>query len=496
MGRLPTTLYRADQCRELDRIAMTQFDLGDGVLMARAGDAAFRCLRSRWPGAHRLVVVAGPGNNGGDGYVVARLAKEAGLDSLVAYVGDPERQQGDALAAREQAGATGVAIRPFGKELLTNADLVVDALFGTGLARAAEGVWREAIEAMNACAAPVQALDIPSGLHVDSGSLPGVAVRAEQTVCFIALKAGMFTADGPDCCGEILFDDLEVPGEVFRAMTPHATRITAGTVTGLLPPRPRNTHKGDAGRVLVIGGGPGMAGAVQLAGVAAYRAGAGLVTVATTPGHASGLPVAHPELIVHAAADRAALRALAAPVDAVAIGPGLGQSPWAQELLAAVLELRLPTVVDADALNLLAREPWQADFWILTPHPAEAARMLRCTTADVQADRYQATQALVEAYGGVVVLKGAGTVVARHGQLAVCDAGHPVLATAGTGDVLTGVIAGLLGQGLEPWDAARMGVFIHARGGELLGREGARGGMASDLMPLLRRVLNGLVARD
>lgn len=493
---LPEPLYFAEQSRALDRIAIERHGIAGYTLMQRAGQAAFELLRSRWPRVQRIAVVCGPGNNGGDGYVIARLAREAGMEAMVLALGDRARLQGDALQAREALEASGVRVAPFGPERLADADVIVDALFGTGLERTVRDTWREAIDTINTTAAvPVLAVDIPSGLHADSGRVLGVAVRAQATITFIGLKAGLFTGHGRDYCGEIVFADLGVPAEIYAGVTLAARRITPGVLADLLPRRARSAHKGALGHVAVIGGDEGMPGAARLAGAAAYRAGAGLVTVLTHPAHAAQINSGCPELLVQAVSDARALRAAVQRADVLAIGPGLGQAPWGRELLAAALESSLPKVVDADALNLLAVEPLKRDDWVLTPHPGEAARLLGITTAQVQDQRFDALQALVQRLGGVCVLKGSGTLIGHSGeaQAWLCDAGNPGMASGGMGDILTGVVAALMGQGLTAPDAARLGVWVHAVAGDDAARQGGEIGlMASDLMLFVRSRLNEL----
>jgi NAD(P)H-hydrate epimerase len=273
-------------------------------------------------------------------------------------------------------------------------------------------------------------------------------------------------------------------------MTLSATPLTDSMLRAWLPPRARASHKGDYGHVLVVGGDHGMAGAVRLAGEAAARTGSGLVSIATRAAHAAVIAAACPELLCHGVECARDLRVLLQRASVVAIGPGLGQSAWAHDMLAAVLQMRLPRVVDADALNLLAQEPMQCDHWVLTPHPGEAARLLGMTTKQVQADRLQAAQALQQRYGGVCVLKGAGTLVCTSESVAICEAGNPGMASGGMGDVLTGVIAGLLAQGLSLVDAACAGVYIHAKAGDRAAQEGERGLLASDVLPHLRKLVN------
>lgn len=494
MDYLPEALYSAAATREADRRAIAGGLSGD-TLMARAGAAAFRLLRERFPRARRIGVVCGPGNNGGDGYVVARLARAAGFDVEVSSPTDPAGLRGEAAAACAAWRAAGEEVPAFAPVRLAGVDLVVDALFGTGLERPVTGDWRIAIDAMNAVQVPVLALDIPSGLHADSGRVLGVAVRAAMTVSFIGLKAGLFTAEGREHSGLICFDDLGVPAEVFAGLVPQARRITAASLHGLLVPRVRHAHKGEAGRVLVIGGAPGMPGAVRLAGEAAYRAGAGLVTLATHPGHAVALSAARPELIAYDINDPAGLKPLLARATAAAIGPGLGQGEWGASLWRAVRTAAVPLVVDADALRWLAREPLKRADWVLTPHPGEAAALLGVSVEAVQDDRFAAVCALQQRYGGVCVLKGSGTLIAAPGEAVpwLCDRGTPALASGGTGDVLTGTIAALLAQGLAPCDAARLGVWAQAVAGERAASSGERGLLASDLLAPLRDLINGLV---
>jgi NAD(P)H-hydrate epimerase len=504
MEHLPEALYRAADTRAADLRAASKHGLAGGVLMERAGGTAFALLRERFPRARRITVVCGPGNNGGDGYVLARLAKEAGLTVVVLSPADSAGLKGDAATARAAWSKAGGAVQSFAVTALEACDVLVDALFGTGLERPPEGEWRTAIEAMNASGRPVFAMDIPSGLHADSGRELGVAVRAALTLSFIGLKAGLFTGQGQEYSGLILFDDLGVPDALFTGVTPQARRITQRNLHGLLAPRARHAHKGDAGRVLVVGGQPGMPGAVRLAGEAAYRAGAGLVVLATHPTHAGLISAARPELIAYGVNDAPAIQPLLAgacvehgrSTYALAVGPGLGQGEWGRALWQAVLAADKPLVVDADALNLLAAQPITRADWILTPHPGEAARLLGVSVADIQSDRFAAARAIAQRYGGVCVLKGSGTLIAAHADqpLWLCDRGNPGLATGGSGDVLTGAIAALIAQGLTPIEAARLGVWAHASAGDRAVANGERGIMASDLLVPLREAINSIVS--
>ncbi|MDY6942706.1 MAG: NAD(P)H-hydrate dehydratase [Pseudomonadota bacterium] len=495
MSRWPRQLYRAAQVRALDRYAAEALRISEYELMCRAGAAAFDALQSRWPDARRVLICCGRGNNGGDGYVVGRLARRAGMDvTMVALAPVSALQGAAAQAARGFVEAGGhVHVLDDTRIIETwRGDLIVDALLGTGLERSVEGLWRDVIEAINRHPAARFALDIPSGLSADSGAMMGSAVRAEATITFIALKPGLVTGNGVALCGDVAFENLGAPEAVYAALAPYAERLVYEDLCSLLPARRPDSHKGDFGHVLVVGGGRGMSGAARMAGEAALRIGAGLVTVATWPDHASTLNLGRPELMVQPMAQASDLSSALAKASVLAIGPGLGTCEWAQGLFDAALGFSGPMVVDADGLNLLARQPVQRDSWILTPHPGEAARLLGCTPSDVQGDRYGAAEEIQSRYGGVVVLKGAGSVVRDASTIRVCDAGNPGMASGGMGDVLTGVIVGLSAQHLAPLHAAGMGVLLHAMAGDRAAENrGERGLLASDLLPCLRGLVNG-----
>jgi NAD(P)H-hydrate epimerase len=489
--RLPYALYRAAQVRELDRIAIQDFGLPGVELMERAGAASLRRLSERWPAAGDVTVLAGRGNNGGDGFVVARLAHAAGMSVRVLQVGGSDGIRGDAATHLQRYLEAGGQHEPF-QRLPRRTDVIVDALLGTGLDRPVEGGFAQAIEAANDHAAPVLALDIPSGLAADTGAILGSAIRAHATVTFIALKQGLFTGEGPDRCGQVIFEGLDVPAGVYGWQLLSARRVDWQRFADVLTARRRTAHKGSFGHVVVVGGDAGYSGAARLAAEAAARAGAGLVSVATHPAHAPMLNLGRPELMCRAVEGPRDLAPLVERATVVAVGPGLGRGPWGRALLDAVLQVPQPLVVDADALNLLAERPARREDWVLTPHPAEAARLLGVTAAEVQADRFAAAAALQSRYGGVVVLKGPGTVVQGAGTRppAVCTDGNPGMASGGFGDVLTGVIAGLVAQRHALEDAAEMGACVHAASADQTAADGERGMLASDLYGPLRRLLN------
>lgn len=489
---LPELAYSVAQSRELDRLASVSFELPGDELMDRAGRAAAVLVRTRYPLAQRIAVVCGTGNNGGDGYVVARLLAEAERD---VYVYAPDQ----ALPTRGEAARACQAWRDGGGQMsifsgeLAGHDLVIDALFGIGLTRPPLGAHAGLIEAMNAQNAPVLALDVPSGIDADSGSCPGVAVRADATLSFIGLKQGLLTGVAPGLVGDLLVDDLDLP-QVLFACVPAAARVLRPLdLQGWLPRRNRAAHKGNFGHVLLVGGDEGYGGAIRLAAEAAARVGAGLVSVATRAAHVNPILAARPELMVRAVSGPGDLDSMLEKASVIVVGPGLGQSAWSQTLLAAVTERGLPIVMDADALNLLAQAacvlPEQV---VITPHPGEAARLLDCASKDIQADRFGAAQRLAEFFQATVVLKGAGTLICESRQhLSISPYANPALATGGSGDVLAGAIGGLIAQGLGAADAARAGVLLHAlAAADAAADGGERGMLAGDLMPFLRRRAN------
>lgn len=489
MGQLPNNLYTAEKTRELDRVTIEEFEVSGTVLMERAGTVAYETLKQHWPDAKTLCIVCGTGNNGGDGFVVARLAHEQGCQVEVLTVGDSNKIKGDALSAMQRLEGCGVITKAYENGKLPLADLVVDAVLGTGLNGAVSGDAVEVVKAINQHGTPILALDIPSGLLADTGHVLGEVVHADVTVSFIGLNQGLLTAKGPDCCGELIFDDLQIPNAVGFKVPASAQRLNIPY--SVFKKRKKESHKGLFGHVLVIGGDIGMSGAARLACEAALRTGAGLVSLATRYAHASIINSARPEIMSYPAERESEIAFLIEKADVIAIGPGLGKSEWAATLLATAINSDKPLVVDADALNLLAIEHIIKDNWILTPHPGEAARLLETTVEEIQADRFSAVKQLSEKFGGTVVLKGNGSLIYSEGSTYLCDKGNPGMASGGMGDILTGIISSLLAQGFSRTEAAKVGVHLHAAAGDAAAKgAGERGLLASDLMPSIRRLIN------
>lgn len=523
--RLPKALYLGTAVKQLDSIAIHQFDRPGFDLMQRAGAVAFQTIKQRWPHTRFLRVYAGNGNNGGDGFIVAALATEMGINCEVILLSDPAKFTNDAAMAyakAQQAGAIFCSLADFLKGLpALQSDVVsVDALLGTGLDRPVTGDYASAIEQLNQSQGPVIAIDIPSGLHSDTGMPLGVAVKADITVSFIGLKQGLLTGQGRDYCGEIVFSDLDLPEEVYRAEAapkPSALRFDVNDATRHFMPRLRSSHKGSNGHVVIVGGDIGYGGAIILAGEAALRGGAGLVSVITRSVNRAPALARSPELMVWGTEDLqlqsgsniidwTPLDNLLGRANALVIGPGLGRGTWSQQLFARVLAASkarsTPLVIDADALHLLSDRqsmlpPSQIMPWVLTPHPGEAAALLDTTSADIQRDRFAATRALVDSYGCICLLKGSGTLIAEAGAespITLCSEGNPGMGTGGMGDVLSGIIGSFLAQGLDCATSAKVGAAIHGEAADLAaGQRGERGLKPTDLLDFVRQLVNPTV---
>ena len=485
-------LYKASQVRELDQRTIAG-GIESFALMQRAASSAWHSFRSRWPQARSVTVLCGGGNNGGDGHVLAALAMQSGLKVQRLSLKPRDALSGDVARAAELATAAGVGFEEWHPHTTLAGEVIVDALLGTGLSGEVEGSIKQAIKAMNTASQPVLALDIPSGISADTGAMLGTAVEATCTVTFIGDKIGLHTGDAPAYTGDIDFRPLGVKAQAFFDIPPTAWRLDDALLGEAFTPRSRTSHKGSLGHVLVMGGAPGFGGAALLASQAAARLGAGKVTLATAHEHITASLVRCPEVMVRAVRGGADAADLPASADVVVIGPGLGQESWGQAMFQSALKASSPLVVDADALNLLASR-WpdlRRDNWILMPHPGEAARLLGCSVSDVQADRPEAARALQRARGGIVILKGAGSLIAGPSGLVVCPYGNPGMASGGMGDVLSGMLGALVGQFNSLEQSAWLGVMAHALAGDEAAKAaGERGLLASDLASYARVLIN------
>lgn len=493
---LPTSLYSAEAVRNLDSIAINEYNIAGYELMKRAGKALFNYFQDKYPLAKHVTVFCGSGNNAGDGYIFAWLAMQAKLKvSVVSLVGI-NKLQGDAKFAWKEWHARGHQKVECSDELLQKSDVIIDALFGTGLSRDVEGEWAETIDAINNSGKPVISVDIPSGIYADTGRVAGHAIRATATMTFIGLKKGLFTHNGVDHCGELLFEGLGLPAKLYAKQPAQAQLLNWPQLQGSLQSRKASSHKHQCGHLLILGGDWGMPGAVRLAAEAALRAGAGLVTVVTHGIHAPVVMSSHPEIMLLSSGDGHVPAELLSKVDAVIVGPGLSDSHWSQNLLSDALGCYAPKVVDAGALRLLSQEEGRRDDWILTPHPGEAGAMLGETSACIQDSRFSSAELIQQKFGGHILLKGAGSILQSPGGLAqLCPYGNAGMATAGMGDVLSGVLGALLVQGYDLQTASRLGLVIHSIAGDIAAAKGQIGLLASDLYPHIRQLVNSSPAK-
>ncbi|WP_394192927.1 NAD(P)H-hydrate dehydratase [Pseudoalteromonas atlantica] len=491
-ANLSQCVFSAEQVRTHEPNAAEQSAVSMYTLMDRAGQAVFEQAIKHYPHAQDYVVLVGVGNNAGDGYIVASLAKQAGKQVTVIAVLPDKPLTGDALTAQKAWLAVGGEISNYDPLTIKTADIIIDGLLGTGLKSEVREPFTKVIKTANDSPAPIIAIDLPSGINADTGVVQGIAIQAELSVTFVGIKQGLVTGEGRAYAGKCEFADLGVGQAFIQLATPSAALINYDTTQGLAK-RQNNSHKGSHGKLLCVGGNAGTAGAIRLTSEAALRTGAGMVKVYTHPDSVLAISMGRPELMVtttnlHAALDWATC---------IAIGPGLGQDSWSKSTFKTVIQHCVAhnkaMVVDADALNLIAQQssPIALKNTVFTPHPGEAARLLNCAISDVELNRYQSACKLAETYSTTCVLKGAGSVIANTTKSWVCTDGNPGLAVGGSGDVLTGVIAGLIAQGVTTEQAACFGVILHAKAGNIAAqRDGERGMLPSDLFAIVRELVN------
>lgn len=487
-------LYSAAQVREGEKELAATLGIEMYELMERAGKSVFECLQHCYPHAKSIHVFCGGGNNGGDGYVVARLAKSEGYRVTLTSVVDSTTLTGDAARAKAlwlQAEGRICSLAEF-KQI--EGDVIVDALLGTGLTGTVRADYQQLITTINNSGIDLVSVDIPSGLCADTGATLGECIKAQYTVSFIALKQGLYTAQASAYTGEVLFSGLQISDDFSRSYPSNIHLIEKHDVDNLLVSREKTSHKGDHGRVLCMGGDRGMFGAIRLASEAVIRTGAGLVKVLTQPENVSAMVSARPELMVYDwRGNSNEINDHLDWADVLLLGPGVGQASWGRSLVGYSRGVEKPVIQDADGLNLLAKTPDFNSRRVITPHPGEAARLLNVSVEEIQSNRFKSAKKLQRRYGGVVVLKGPGTIVFDGSDYWVCQQGNPGMATGGMGDVLTGVIAGLIAQGLSLSDASKVAVWIHSAAADICAeREGERGLAASDLFPLIRQLVNRL----
>lgn len=494
-------VFRTKQVRERELEAAKNLGVSPTQLMQRAAQSCLAALEREHPAPARVMILCGPGNNGGDGWVLARLASRVGYTvTVVASEAKTELAQQAAQAWLDQQGQV-EPLDELDRTHLAEQDIIVDALLGTGLTRDLDPLYQRVVDMLNDAKnfhkLWVMSIDCPSGLQSDTGMPRPLAVEADYTVTFIAWKPGLLTGQGCHYCGRLELAELGIAAAFRQLERPFATLIEQEEVARQLPRRHRSSHKGRHGHVLIIGGSLGMTGAAILAGQAALRSGAGKVSVLTQPESQAIIAGAQPEFMVRQtlAEEREQVMTLLDGCDVVVLGPGLGTSDWAERLCRWVLQSNLPVVLDADGLNLLSRHgdwlPRAAPVW-LTPHPGEAARLLNCETREVEQDRYAAVEELSHRFQAFAVLKGAGSLMAQASaqRIRICQRGSPALAVGGAGDVLSGIVGSLVGQGLAAEAVLPVATWLHAVAGEHAAITGERGTLPSDLFGPLRKLVN------
>ena len=500
MSQLSHLVFNSAQIKAIEADHATHHDGHCFDLMEEAGRSVFRQIKEHCPEFREVWIFAGCGNNGGDGYIVAALLLENKLPHRLFAIAKPHLGS-EAYTAYEYYLSLGGKVE---NELPTlndnSADVIVDALLGTGIKSAPRAPFDEWILFINRSKAYVISVDVPSGVNADTGTVAGDCVKADLCVCMLALKPGLLTGDAVDYTGAIVVEDLGVDIAPYHALlkeidgvkqTPLLQRSYLDIIDDL-PHRELTANKGDCGKILIIGGTKGMGGAARICAQGALRSGAGLVKVACDGSNILALNAGLPEAMTVDFNDDEALAKALSWADIVAIGPGLSQSDKAKSLLSKALAFKGPIVMDADALNLVAQGNFElSDKIIMTPHPGEAARLLGCSTDEINADRLQATKDLQERYGGIVLLKGAGSIIGDGKRLTIVREGSPAMASGGMGDLLTGMIAALLGQDLTPTKATLVAACVHGRAGFYAGEnQGVIGTLATDLCPYIRELIN------
>ncbi len=506
---LPEDLYSADAVREIDHYVIDKQGVDGFELMQAAAASAFRRLVRYWPEPGRILVLCGAGNNGGDGYLVAANAVRHGLEVSCLAVAPTGKLSGDARKAWRKAVGDGVSVRELAdigasdvSECFGLAGLIVDAMLGTGVTGAPREPFAAMIRRCNEAAVPTLAIDLPSGLNATTGTVAGEAVRAAATVTFIGLKAGLFTGQGPEYTGEVAFESLDTddwPSE--SGQRPLARRVDWAGIRTAIPRRSSVAHKGSFGHVLIVAGDRGFGGAGMMAAEAASRSGAGMVTLATRPEYVSPALARCPSVMVQGLIHGSELPPLISAADVIVCGPGIGKGAWGQQMLQQVVASGKPRVLDADALNLMASRVAQpADNHILTPHPGEAARLLSCEVGDIESDRVGAAERVRQLFGGVILLKGAGTIVASGRALPdIINGSNPGMATGGMGDVLSGILGSLYAQLGDAHLSASAAAALHlASANRASQTRGYMGLLPMDVIDALPQVLmeseRGLVA--
>ena len=486
-------VFNSSTVANIDRDAINHNEPGYGfLLMQKAARYSFQILENENP--QSITVFCGTGNNAGDGYLLAKYATEHGLNTRVISIESKEKLKGDAKRAMNEFEQTGGEIEQWSSEIELNSDWIVDAIFGIGLNRKLGALHEDVIHAINQSKSKVLSIDIPSGLCGDTGKIFGNAVSADLTTTYVGKKSGLYLYSGPDHVGKIFFSDLDIDESFYSKSTPVIKIVSEIDVNDVLINRDQTSHKGDNGHILLIGGNNGMEGAIRIAAEASLRSGSGLVSVLSTSKSCEIINQFRPEVMCHHDPKEEQASALIDRADIIGIGPGLGTDEWAVKLFKQAMSSKKHLVLDADALNILAKTNNNRGNWTLTPHPGEAARLLNSSVSDIQNDRIAAITEISNKYSANVLLKGKFTLIkSLNSDLSyMITTGNPGMATAGMGDLLTGVISSFLGQfgTNDPDKVISVAAHIHSKAGDLASEDGERGLIASDLLTYIRQLVN------
>lgn len=488
---LDARLFQVIDIKQIAQRAIKEQSLTTTILMGRAAQAAFDSIAHYYPKSENFAVFCGAGSNGADGLYFAAIAALAGKSVRCFCTANIENLNEKQQKADAMAKEAGVSFISASQVITEDTDIIIDALMGLGCQGELSEDMQAIVELINNADLPVVSLDIPTGLNANTGAAAESSVIADLTISFIAPKIGCYMFRGPRLCGKLITHHLGIELHIIEEQDPVATLLSEKFIRQCLPKRKKEAHKGDYGHVLVIGGDYGMGGAVRMAAEAAMRTGAGSVTVATRPEHLNVVSGARPEIMCYEVRSGEDLEPLIAKSKVIVLGPGLGRTDWAKSLFDTVVQSDVPKILDADALRLLSDNPLKRDDWILTPHPGEAADLIRHSCPDIQGHRLESVREIQMLYGGVAILKGHGTLVNDGKGVRLCHAGNPGMATAGMGDILSGVLGGLVAQGLTLPQSAGVGVLVHARSADMAVQEmGERGLLATDLLPYLRVLVN------
>lgn len=483
---LPQFAYTAQQVKSNEALIAQSMGIEMYTLMKSAAESVFSLLQSKYADCKRVQILAGGGNNGGDGYWVANFAHLAGFTVSVYAIKPVQGLTGDAKRAYQDYIAVGGQVVD---KLDTSAELYIDAILGIGFTPPLKHDLATFIDTINQQNKPIIAVDLPSGVDATSGELAESCIKASDTITFIALKQGLLTGSAQTVIGQLYFAGLNLAEPFMQMVTPNTKRITGEANSLTLPPREKDSYKQKLGHVVLIGGEQSMPGAIRIAAEACLRAGAGLVTVATHPDNRGIVIQNRYELMVHGIEKPTQLEALLEKADVCVIGPGLGQTSWSEMLWQGLKQIQCPVVLDADGLNWMSRELIPFNQLVITPHAGEAARLLNCSASQIELNRFLSVSKLAQLYHCCAVLKGPGTLVCEGTEIKINSSGNESMASAGMGDCLSGIIAAFIAQGMSIFEASQYGVYIHGKAAENACVNGMRGLLVSDLYCEIRALV-------